>query len=220
MWFATPNGLSALANDRWISYAPRDGLPSDNVNCLFEDSAGVLWVGTAAGLAFRGWPVFKPSSKLSRNPCTSRFLASPKTATDRSGSQLRITCCVSTATKLMRGVLAEGDIREFGLADGLRGVEGVKRQQSVVADPLGQIWFSMNRGISVVDPARLNRNDVPVIAHIQSVAADNVPVDMSSAIAYSIAASQRITFDFAGSISRSRSRSLSIQAGWLRSRLE
>ncbi|HKG23504.1 MAG TPA: two-component regulator propeller domain-containing protein, partial [Blastocatellia bacterium] len=38
MWFATPAGLSALSNGRWQVYSARDGLPSDDVNCLFEDS--------------------------------------------------------------------------------------------------------------------------------------------------------------------------------------
>ena len=29
-------------------------MPSENINCLLEDSNGSLWVGTAAGIAFRG----------------------------------------------------------------------------------------------------------------------------------------------------------------------
>ena len=47
-----PNGLSALSNGRWQTFKVQDGLPSDRVNCLFEDSSGVLWVGTDDGLAF------------------------------------------------------------------------------------------------------------------------------------------------------------------------
>ena len=196
LWFATPNGLSALAKDRWISYAPRDGLPSENVNCLFEDSTGVLWVGTAEGLAFRGSRVFQQIVEAPES-LREQILG---IAEDRYGSLwiatsnhvLRID-----RDKLMRGVLAAGDTREFGIADGLRGVEGVKRHQSVVADPLGRIWFSMNRAISVVDPARLNRSEVPVIVHIQSVTADNAPVIMDSNILIP-SGHQRISFDFAG----------------------
>ncbi len=41
VWFATPNGLSALSNGHWTTYAARNGLPSDNVNCLFEDPSRV-----------------------------------------------------------------------------------------------------------------------------------------------------------------------------------
>jgi signal transduction histidine kinase len=196
MWFATPTGLSALAKDRWISYAPRDGLPSENVYCLFEDSTGVLWVGTAAGLAFRGAGGFQPVIEAP-DSLHDQILGM---AEDRYGALWIATSnhvLRVNRDKLMRGVLTEADTREFGIADGLRGVEGVKRHQSVMADPLGRIWFSMNRAISVVDPARLNRSEAPVMVHIQSVAADNVPISMGSSI-HIPSGHQRITLDFAG----------------------
>jgi signal transduction histidine kinase len=196
MWFATPNGLSALTKDRWISYAPRDGLPSENVNCLLEDSAGILWVGTSAGLAFR------PAEQFQAIAAVPEILRDQilGMAEDRYGAMW-----ISTASrvlridrkKLMHGFLSAGDIREFTLADGLRGVEGVKRAQSVVADPLGRIWLSMNRAISVVDPARLDRSELPVITHIQAISADNVPLPMGSAIRIP-PGRQRVTLDFIG----------------------
>ncbi len=99
--------------------------------------------------------------------------------------------------KLLQGVLAEGDVREYGLADGLRGVEGVKRHQSVLADPLGRIWFSLNRGISVVDPARLTRNSAPAIVHIQSISADGRVVPIGGAV-HVPGGLQRIAFGYAG----------------------
>jgi signal transduction histidine kinase/ligand-binding sensor domain-containing protein len=196
MWFATPNGLSALVEDRWVSYAPRDGLPSENVNCLFEDSKGILWVGTATGLAFRGSGGFQAVAEGAES-LHEQVLG---IAEDRYGSLWIATSnhvLRVNRDKLVRGVLGENDTREFGIADGLRGVEGVKRHQSVVADPLGRIWFSMNRGISVVDPARLNRSEVPVIAQVQSIAADNTAIAISSSIRVP-SGHQRITLDFAG----------------------
>jgi ligand-binding sensor domain-containing protein len=50
-WFATPDGLGALSEGKWRYFTSRDGLPSDEVNCLLEDSGGVLWIGTGDGLA-------------------------------------------------------------------------------------------------------------------------------------------------------------------------
>src|SRR5258708_36840113 len=55
-------------------------------------------------------------------------------------------------------------------------MEGVKRQRSVVADPLGKIWFSMNHGISVVDPSRVNSGSAPAMIHIEAVSSDGNPV--------------------------------------------
>jgi signal transduction histidine kinase len=99
--------------------------------------------------------------------------------------------------RLFRGTLAEGDVREYGLADGLRGMDGVKRNSSVVADPSGRIWFSLNRGISVVDPERLTKNSTPAIVHIQNISVDGRPIGLGRPIEIP-GGRQRITFGFAG----------------------
>ena len=196
MWFATPGGLSAFSKGHWQAYGTGEGLPSDNVNCLLEDSTGVLWAGTTAGLAFRGpkgfqVPVALPSALGS---------AVLGLAEDRFG-----WFWIATANHVLRvnrdklrlGALSEGDIREYGLTDGLRGLEGVKRHRSVVSDPEGRIWFSLNRGISVVDPARLTRNSAPAIPHVQAIMADGNPVSLNGAVHIS-GAPRRITVDFTG----------------------
>jgi hypothetical protein len=99
--------------------------------------------------------------------------------------------------KLLRGTLADGDVREYGLADGLRGVEGVKRNRSVTADAAGRIWFSLNRGISVVDPARLRNNSAPAIIHVESILADGNPLDLGKGV-HIPGNIKRIVFGYAG----------------------
>jgi signal transduction histidine kinase len=98
--------------------------------------------------------------------------------------------------KLLRGALSEGDMREYGLADGLRGIEGVKRQQSVFRDTAGRIWFSLNRGISVVDPARLMSSSAPAIAHVQTISADGAAIDLQGSV-HIPGGRKRITFGYA-----------------------
>ena len=196
MWFGTPTGLSALAKDKWESYTTKDGLPSEDVNCLLQDSTGVLWVGTAAGIAFRGGGHFQVPD---RAPAALREQILGL-AEDRYGSiwvatsnhVLRVT-----RDKLLRGALAEGDVREYGFADGLRGMEGVKRHRSVVADAAGRIWFSLTRGISEVDPARLRSNSTPALVHVQSIRADGNPIALRDAVQVP-GGSKRITFGYAG----------------------
>jgi signal transduction histidine kinase/ligand-binding sensor domain-containing protein len=196
MWFGTPNGLSAMSDNGWRAYTVRDGLPSRNVNCLLRDSTGVLWTGTAEGLAFlasghvhaaRGVPdsLREPISGI---------------ADDRNGWLWIATANHVLQVKrssLMSGSLNEADLREFGLADGLRGTEGVKRHQSVVADSQGHIWFSTNRGLSVVNPARGLVNPVPALVHIEAVLVDGSPFDLRGAIRVP-AAKQRTTFRYLG----------------------
>src|SRR6185295_4919683 len=99
--------------------------------------------------------------------------------------------------KLLRGMLAGEDVREYGLADGLRGVEGVKRRRSVAVDPRGRIWFSMNRGLSVVDPTRETSASIPTAIHIQTISADGKAMDLRRSVKIP-AGRQRITLGYAG----------------------
>jgi ligand-binding sensor domain-containing protein len=143
MWFATPAGLSALNKEHWQTYMAGSGLPSGDVLSMLEDSSGVLWIGTSAGIAFRdstGFHIPRQASDALREQILGM-------AQDKLGS-----LWISTSNHVMRvnrekllsGSLAEGDVRDYGLADGLRGSEGVGRQRSVVADAAGRIWFSLN----------------------------------------------------------------------------
>jgi signal transduction histidine kinase len=99
--------------------------------------------------------------------------------------------------KLLRGAISETDVREFGLADGLRSVEGVKRHSSVAEDQLGRIWFSTHHGLSVVDPVQVADISAPAISHIEAVTTDGIPVDLRKEL-FIPGSRQRITFSYAG----------------------
>jgi signal transduction histidine kinase/ligand-binding sensor domain-containing protein len=198
MWFATPGGLSKLSADRWTTFRTSAGLPSENVNCLLEDSAHVLWAGTAAGIAFRTGETFqvpRTAPAVLREPVVGM-------AGDRYGSLWIATSnhvLRVNRDKLLQGTLDDGDIREFGLADGLRGIEGVERNRSVIADSAGRIWFSLNHGISVVDPARLTRTSAPAIVHIEGISADGNTIAVGGPVRIP-GGRKRITFTFSGLI--------------------
>ena len=196
MWFGTPNGVSAVSNGRWSVYTTRHGLPPGSVNCLLEDSSGVIWIGAANGLAFlssghiqtlRDAPESLQDEILGIESDTagSLWLAT-------SNHVLRLN-----QSALLRGQLGDEDVREYNLADGLHGIEGVKRYRSVVADPLGRIWFSLSQGLSVVDPTKVNAPSVPAIVHIEAVSADGSPVDLQKSVRIP-QARQRITFSYTG----------------------
>ena len=153
MWFATPRGLSTFSNGRWQSFTSTEGLPSNDVICLLQDRMGIVWIGTAQGLAtIRSARVWSPES-------TPDSLREPifGIEQDRIGGLWIVTAnrvLRVDRDKLLGGNISNDDIREFGLADGLRGTDGVRRNRSIVADQLGRIWISMNRGVSYVDPAQ------------------------------------------------------------------
>jgi signal transduction histidine kinase len=196
MWFATPNGLSSLSKDRWSTYTLEHNLPSVQVNTLLVDSRGALWVGTAKGLALLEHSSIVTIPKIPSS-LKEQILGITE---DRSGS-----FWIATASRVVRvhgerlqqGTLADGDFREFGIADGLYSVEGVKRHRSVVAASNGRVWFSLHRGLSTVDPLRLLNSSVPAIAHVQSITVDGVGTDLKDRVDIP-RGSRRVKFGYAG----------------------
>jgi signal transduction histidine kinase/ligand-binding sensor domain-containing protein len=195
MWFATPSGISALSDGHWRSFRTADGLPSGNVNCLLPDSNGALWIGTASGLAFvRSGRVQAPGGLPPSLQEQILGLAVDKLGwlwISTSNHVLRVK-----RDSLMSGAISDADVHSYGLEDGLLGTEGVKRNQSVFADSLGRVWFSMNRGLSVVDPARATSNSAPALIHIDGLSADGNPVEIKKSVRFA-QARRRITFDYA-----------------------
>ncbi|HTB94189.1 MAG TPA: two-component regulator propeller domain-containing protein [Candidatus Sulfotelmatobacter sp.] len=197
MWFATPNGLNALSGGLFRALRARDGLPSQNVNCLLTDSADLLWIGTSAGLAYLiSGQVQVPSAVPPALHEQILGIAEDKLGwlwISTTNHVLRIK-----RDKLLRNSVGDTDVREYGLEDGLHGTEGVKRQKSVFADSFGKIWFSMNRGISVVDPSRAILNSAPALVHIEELSSDGNPVSLTNNIRLP-GGHRRITFAYSAS---------------------
>jgi signal transduction histidine kinase len=196
MWFVTPNGLNALSKDRWRVYTGRDGLPPGNVNCLLEGSTSVLWIGTSEGIAFLD------SGHIDVPRDVPESLHEPIFGVAEDGNGWLWIATAShvlrvNREKLLHAALSDADVHEYGPADGLRGTGGVKRSRSVVSDSLGRIWFSLNRGISVVDPARLTGNSAPVPVHIQAISADGRSMDLREPVRIP-PVRQRFTFMYTG----------------------
>jgi ligand-binding sensor domain-containing protein/signal transduction histidine kinase len=196
MWFGTPKGISAMAQKRWRSYTASDGLPSEDINCLLSDSARVLWIGTAEGLAYIS------DGQVHALHGVLKSLQAPifGIEEDKSG-----WLWIATAdhvlrvrrNKLLDDAVTAADVREYDQADGLESTEGVKRSRSVVSDSAGRIWFSLNSGVSVVDPSRVAAGSALAIPHIEGLSIDGSPVDVEDVI--SIPASpRRITFTYSG----------------------
>jgi signal transduction histidine kinase len=167
------------------------------VNSLLQDSTGVLWVGTDDGLAFFSDGRFQ----LPANMPASLHEQILGIEEDRIGSLWIATAnhvMRVTRENLVRGSITDRDVNEYGPADGLKVSEGVKRYRSVTADSQGLIWFSLSRGLSVVDPSRLaSRSSVPAIVHINTMAADGSSLDLGQPIQIP-SARQRISFNFQG----------------------
>src|SRR5262249_33241588 len=87
--------------------------------------------------------------------------------------------------------------REYGAADGLLGVEGVKRHRSLVAGPGGRIWLSLNRGLSMAEPVRASGRAAPALVRIEDVVADGRSLGRHDAVDIP-SGGQRIILSYTG----------------------
>src|ERR1700733_5976016 len=196
MWFATPNGLSSFSNGQWRTYTTVEGLPSPEVNCLFEDSFGTLWSGTSAGLAFFASNHFQVPHE-SPDALREQIVG---LAEDKSGRFWIVTSdhvLRVPRDKLLSGAAKAVDVREYDQTDGLESTEGVKRSQSVVSDSAGRIWFSLSNGLSVVNPSQINDNSAPGLPHIEAITADNNTANLDASVRIP-PSPRRITFEYTG----------------------
>jgi signal transduction histidine kinase/ligand-binding sensor domain-containing protein len=195
VWFATPQGLSAFSGGQWDTYGVADGLPSAAINCLLGRDKSV-WAGTSAGLVriVDGRVVANPLPAALREQIFGL-------AEDNKGSLWVATShrvLQVALDRLRSGLLGEGDIREFEEADGLRSVEGSRRERSLIHGPDGRIWMSTTRGLAVVDPARLAPR-MPATAGVRAISVDGEPLDLFGAAPLRIPPNrERIAFGLVG----------------------
>jgi ligand-binding sensor domain-containing protein len=196
MWFATPNGLSTFSNGQWKTYTRADGLPAEDVNCLYQASSGILWIGTSGGLAFfKSGLILVPGTA----PASLREEIFGIAEDRKKGLWIATSRHVLRAQseQLLSNVSGPADVREYWVEDGLLGLGGVKRNVSVTADSSQRIWFSLSRGLSVVDASHVTDSLTPAMAHIEGILADGKPMPVLSGIR--IPSSQkRVTFSFTG----------------------
>ncbi len=98
---------------------------------------------------------------------------------------------------MLHSPVVDGDVREYGLADGLPDTQGVRRDRSVVTDPLGRIWMARNRGLSMIDPTAPGGASVPAIVHIDGFSVDGGSIDLAHPVIVP-PSRQRIAIDYVG----------------------
>src|ERR1700722_9685541 len=196
MWFVAPKGVSGTSQKGWRNYTGNDGLPSEDVNCILQDSTRILWIGTAEGLAY----LSDGHVQVPREVPESLQAPILGIEEDKNG-----WLWISTSDhvlpvsrdKLLSGLVKAVDVREYDEADGLESTEGVKRSRSVVSDSAGRIWFSLSSGLSVVNPSRINDNSVPALPHIEAITADNNTANLAAFVQIP-PSPRRITFEYTG----------------------
>jgi ligand-binding sensor domain-containing protein/signal transduction histidine kinase len=155
IWAGSETGLCLIEDERLKSvFTVRDGLSHNAIYSIYQDSKGIIWLGTQQGLTrflngnfraltrekggFQGtiYQVLEDSSTLWT--LTSRGISSMK--------KVEIEAALD-------GSLAAVDVVTFGTGDGLKSSQGQGGSQSPgckTAD--GRLWFATLNGVAVLSP--------------------------------------------------------------------
>ncbi len=194
IFVGTANGIAELKNHHWISYTARSGLPPGTVESLSLDT-DTLWIGTSRGISFlRSGAIHVPLGAPTALYGEILGIVESEgwlwvTTRDR---VLRVKCAA-----MLKQAFAEGDYREFGVTEGLPSSAGVKRNRSVVLDNRGRIWFSLEQGISVLQPSAFDGPAFPVTIRMDGLLVDGKLIAAASHIRIP-AGQHRLTFRYAG----------------------
>jgi hypothetical protein len=154
----------------------RDGLSSNMVRSLHEDTDATLWVGTYGG----GLNRLRNGRLTSYTTREGLFNDVVYQILEDSVGYLWMTCNLGVYRVFKRELedFAEGRIKSirsesFGKTDGMADAEcnGGSPAGAVLAD--GTLWFPTSAGLAMVNPARLRRNDVPPPVFLEKVVSDD-----------------------------------------------
>ncbi len=164
LWVGTDGGgLTRIAGGKARTFTVADGLAADSVLCLYEDGDGGLWVGTSGGglshLQDDRFTTFSTRDGL-HDDVVFAILEDTRGGLWLSGNR--------GISRLPKSALLDGEgarrlePQVFGIADGMKSNEcsGVS-QPAATRLPDGRLVFPTTRGIVVIDPERLPRNEMP-----------------------------------------------------------
>ena len=178
LWVGTKNGgLNLFSAGKFTPYrAGENGLPGDDIACLYADKDDVLWVGTDG----HGLARFQ-SGKWSRYS-TANGLASDSISyiieDDAGFLWIGSNAGLMRVSKKSLADFADGvanviSCRTYGEADGLPTRECSAGSQPAAIRAGGRLWFPTTRGLVSVNPADITPNPDPPLVKIESALVDN-----------------------------------------------
>jgi signal transduction histidine kinase/ligand-binding sensor domain-containing protein len=176
LWIGTQGGgLEQFHQGKSSSvFSKANGLPSDNVVCLYSDPENVLWVGTSSGLArFKDgqWTVY--GAHMAGAGGSIAYILEDEQGFLWLGSntgllRVRKAELNDFATHATTSI----SVRSFGKADGLPTRECSQGSQPAACQTAGKLWFPTTKGLVALDPQKLRINSTPPPILIEAVSVD------------------------------------------------
>lgn len=201
IWVGTLGGLSRLKDGSLTSYTTADGLSDNVVISIYGDAEGRLWIGTNGGglnlMRDGKFTAFTTRDGLP-NDVIYRILEDGRGDLWMSCNRGIFHMAKVELTSFAAG--RAGSLRSvvYGTADGM-----TTRECSGGGHPSawrgrdGRLWFSTIKGVAMIDPERVARNDQPPSTVIEQVRVDGELVTAGSDVEFPPGAS-RFDFSYAG----------------------
>lgn len=178
-WFATAHGLNRWHGGRITALTLSDGLPADDLWALHEDSEETLWLAGGSGLIrFKDgkFRAYGPADGLPKDRVNLMI------EDDFGNLWLGGNRGIYRVNRRELNTVAEGQLgRVFSLAlteaDGLLSSETTGRCQPAACKTRdGKLWIPTTRGVAIIDPARVGRNEVTPPVVVEELWANERPV--------------------------------------------
>jgi signal transduction histidine kinase/ligand-binding sensor domain-containing protein len=177
LWVGTQGaGLEQIRERKTLSYGKTNGLPSENISCLFEDKDGVLWAGTPVGLTrLSGGSWISYAGHFSGMSGNVSYLIDDDQGYLWMGSSVGLMRArKADLAEFAAGKLESVPVRSFGQPDGLpTRVCSQGSQPAACRTSDGRLWFPTISGVVLVDPRQLRSNTNPPPVIIESIRVDN-----------------------------------------------
>ena len=183
LWIGTTEGLSFFASNRFVNFTTRDGLSSNAMMCFYEDRDEVIWFGTVDGGLIRSkGAMFTSFTMRDGLPENNVYQILEDDLGNLWLGGDRGICRINKRelNDYAAGKIGYFSTTTFGKKDGLKAREcNGGSQPSCWKSKDGRLWFSMVKGVAVIDPRNLKINTVPPSVVIQHLLADNKEILLS-----------------------------------------
>jgi signal transduction histidine kinase/ligand-binding sensor domain-containing protein len=202
LWVGTLGGLGLYESGSFKSYTTKDGLSDNVVISLYGDERGRLWVGTNGGglnlLEGGRFQVFTTRDGLP-NDTVYRILGDERGRLWMSCNKGVFSLSVSELEDFAAGRVHVLSPVVYGTADGMRTREcSGGGHPSAWRDRAGRMWFSTIKGVAMIDPRSVARNERPPPVAIEEALFDGEPAAVSPARAELPPGTSRFDFHYAG----------------------
>jgi signal transduction histidine kinase/ligand-binding sensor domain-containing protein len=185
LWAGTyGRGLWRIEAGRAQLFSTAEGLPSDQIRCLYPDAEGTLWIGTFGG----GLASYRDGRFRKFNAADGLLSDNiADIADDGESLWLSTTRGICRIARRQLQEFAAGSRKtlepvNYGVADGLRSAQcspGVPAGGGGHATRDGRIWFTTSRGLAVWDPKAPRRPLLAPAVQLVDATVDGKPFDLA-----------------------------------------